>query len=70
MPRVILRADRLRRWETPTAADPDPEPVDAPLVAVAMIQAEMSVAEIAELRRNGFAPITVIVSLQSVVGAV
>jgi len=67
--RVLLRADRLRRWETPTAADPDPEPVDAPLVAVAMIQAEMTAAEIAELRRLGACPITVVVTLQSVVGS-
>ncbi len=69
MPRVLLRADRLRRWETPTAADPDPEPVDAPLVVPAIIQADLTAQEIAELRRNGFAPVTVIVSIQSVVGA-
>ena len=67
--RVLLRATRLRRWETPSAADPDPEPVDAPLVAVAMIQAELSVAEIAELRRVGHVPVTLVVTLQSVVGS-
>lgn len=69
MPRVILRADRLRRWETPTASDPDPEPVDAPLVVPAIIQADLSPAEIAELRRVGHVPVTVVVTLQSVVGA-
>jgi hypothetical protein len=69
MARVILRADRLRRWETPTAADPDPEPVDAPLVVPAIIQADLSAAEIAELRRIGACPITVVVTLQSVVGS-
>jgi len=67
--RVILRADRIRRWETPSAADPDPEPVDAPLFVPALIQADLSPAEIAELRRVGFVPVTVVVSLQSVVGA-
>ena len=69
MPRVILRADRIRRWETPSAADPDPEPVDAPLAVPAFIQAEMTAAEIAELRRVGHVPVTVVVTLQSVVGA-
>ena len=67
--RCILRADRFRRWETPTAADPDPEPVDQPLVVPAIIQADLTVQEIAELRRIGACPITVVVTLQSVVGA-
>lgn len=67
--RVLLRADRLRRWETPTAADPDPEPVDAPLVVPAILQADLTAQEIAELRRVGHVPVTVVVTLQSVVGA-
>lgn len=66
--RVLLRADRLRRWETPTAADPDPEPVDAPLVVPSILQADLTAQEIAELRRVGHVPVTVVVTLQTVVG--